>query len=250
MAAHPLGLRHTDCRDRGIGMPAALTPPPLSAVVGDYANILQTSRHLLLMHPRKVGNPSDYAALAPAAVLTTVAAFEAIAESLLAVAAARRGQSLGQIAKFASINNPTPQTLFTKLKGHFGWMSNPPWATHFSVRTLEPPAVGRANYRAVGLAWQSALDAADSWMQVRHCLTHGLATGRRPEYWPGPLKGTPSAIDVLRPKRDGKFSLGLHGALSCFNIYLAFAQTLTNQVAVELGDKKPGWHKAPFLPIT
>jgi hypothetical protein len=54
-------------------------------------------------------------------VLTGIAAFERFAEELLAVAAAHRGYSLGQIAKLLDINNPTVKTLDDKLNSLLEW---------------------------------------------------------------------------------------------------------------------------------
>lgn len=112
-------------------------------------------------------------------------------------------------------------------------------------RVLAGLARGRMKVKKQTLSWADAETHADGWMEVRHCLTHGLARGFRPEVWPGPLKGTVTASSVLRPRSDGKHSLSVHGAESCGHIYRACAQRLADEAASFMGHATLDWSKVP-----
>jgi hypothetical protein len=81
------------------------------------------------------------------------------------------------------------------------------------------------------------LKRADGWMQVRHCLTHGLTSGWRSEVWPGPLKGSVTASSVLREMRGGKHFIGMLGAITCARIYICGGLRIADAVAAELGSR-------------
>jgi hypothetical protein len=86
-------------------------------------------------------------------------------------------------------------------------------------------------------------------MQVRHCLTHGLASGWRSEVWPGPTKkDVASASTVLRPMTNGKHSLVVHGAITCARIYVTAAQHLADLVSTQL-DESLSWTDVPEFPL-
>ncbi|AKP61196.1 hypothetical protein [Mycobacteroides abscessus] len=199
------------------------------------------------LHPRRQGNPGQAAALAPAMVLTGIAAFESFAEELLAVAAAHRGWSFGQIAKLATLNNPTVKTLDEKLAQLLDWNSaDRAWTNSYSVQVWKPPPLNsRERIGRQSLSWVDAMTAAESWMQVRHCLTHGLVRGTRAEIWPGPLRGQHSASSVLRRRNSGKHALSIHGAESCIKIYREAGKALTDAAAHTLQVAKPSWDDVP-----
>ncbi|GLY76035.1 hypothetical protein Airi01_043020 [Actinoallomurus iriomotensis] len=109
---------------------------------------------------------------------------------------------------------------------------------------LRPPAVGAKSWwKAEPIGWEQLLEESQAWIQVRHCLSHGLTSGWSTERWPGPAtKGgrksdVPWAMEVLRPMRGGKHSLVIHGAISCARIYRAGAVHLAGRVAEEIGQK-------------
>ncbi len=84
--------------------------PSLQTAVDRYGTSLTIPKMLEKLHPRAKGNPGNAGALAPAIVLTSVSAFEGFVEEFVALVAAHRNQSFGQIAKLATMNNPTVKT--------------------------------------------------------------------------------------------------------------------------------------------
>ncbi|WP_025088311.1 hypothetical protein [Mycobacteroides abscessus] len=225
------------------------TPPPLQSAVDRYGRALGTAQMLEALHPRTRGNPGNAAALAPAMVLTGIAAFESFAEELLAITAAHRGYGFGQIAKLATMNTPTVKILDDKLTSLLGWTAaDRAWTNTFTVRVWKPPAPGQSTWiSAHDLTWADAINAAESWMQVRHCLAHGLVRGTRAEIWPGPLKGTHSASAVLRQRDHGKHALSIHGAESCIQIYREAGRALTDAAAATLQITAPDWASVAFF---
>lgn len=219
--------------------------PSHQEAVDRYGASLVVPSKLAKLHPRKQGNPGDAGALAPAIVLTSISAYEGFVEEFVALLAAHRNQSFGQIAKLVSINNPTVKVLDDKVRQVLTWGDGATWKSAFAVNVWKPPAVGDSTW--IGkqtLSWAEAEEQAEGWMQVRHCLTHGLARGLRPEIWPGPLKGAISASSVLRPRSGGKHSLSIHGAESCAHIYRACAQRLADEAASFIGHAALDWSKA------
>jgi hypothetical protein len=107
---------------------------------------------------------------------------------------------------------------------------------------------GRPATETIG--WTEAAKRADGWMQVRHCLSHGLASGWRSEVWPAPLKGSSAtpASSVLRAKPGGKHSIGLTGAIACARIYTSCARHIADLVAGDLGET-PDWSKVADFPL-
>ena len=102
-------------------MPLFPAAPPLQTAVDRYGLTLCTAQMLEALHPRRQGNPGNATAIPPAMVLTGIAAFESLAEELLAGVAAHRGYILGQIAKLLDINNPTVNALDDKLNSLLRW---------------------------------------------------------------------------------------------------------------------------------
>jgi len=114
------------------------------------------------------------------------------------------------------------------------------------MNVWNPPGIGDSTWIGKqNLTWSDAETHAEGWMQVRHCLTHGLARGFRPEEWPGPLRGTITASSVLRPRGNGRHSLSVHGAESCAHIYRTCAQHLADEAASFMGHGALNWSKIP-----
>ncbi|MEU7769851.1 hypothetical protein AB0C44_00820 [Micromonospora taraxaci] len=224
-----------------------MLPANLQPSVERFARSLQVPSRLIQLHPRKQGNPGNYAALAPAVTLGVISAFEGFAEDFLATALYARGSSLGQIAAKVSMNNPTVAVFRDKLIGEFNGISSK-IGVGFTVDVWDPPPVGKSWWRQVQIPWADAVSQADGWMQVRHCLTHGLASGWRTEHWPGPLKGKATASSVLRRMPSGTHSLALHGAITCARIYVTCAAHLANLAASEVAEKLD-WSQVPEFPL-
>ncbi|MFD9356057.1 hypothetical protein [Streptomyces sp. NPDC060031] len=165
-----------------------------------------------------------------------LSAFEGFAEDFFATVLYQQGQSFAQIAKKMNLTNPDVGDIealagreFPALKQQVG--------VSFSIDVWAPPAVGKTFWQEEALTWAETRIQAAGWMQVRHCLAHGLASGWRSEVWPGPIrKDVPTASSVLRPMKDGKHSLALHGAITCARIYQAAARHLADVVAGHLNE--------------
>gem|GEM_PF-6128378 len=225
-----------------------MEPVNLQAVVNRYKQILQTADWLIQCHPRQQGNPGKAAALAPASVLASVAAFEAFAEELLAATATHRGYGYGQIAKLISMNNPTVKTLDDKLTHVLGTGADQSWRKTFSLTVWRAPDPGQGEtfwFDDKTMDWAGVVGAAEGWVQVRHCITHGLVRGTRAEYWPGPLKGDVAASSVLRHYPSGKCALSIQGAETCGRVYREAAHALTQHAATVLKLKQPRWSAVP-----
>ncbi|OZM70397.1 hypothetical protein CFN78_25630 [Amycolatopsis antarctica] len=220
----------------------------MQTCVDRFARALFTPSKLMALHPRKQGHPGNAAALAPAITLGVISAFEGFVEDFLATVFYLQGQSFGQIAKKLSINNPDVGVVdelvrreFPELRGKIG--------VDFSVDVWSPPGVGKSFWLPRSLNWEATKAEAAGWMQVRHCLTHGLASGWGPEVWPGPTKNkTPPASSVLRRNSDGKHSLGLHGAITCARVYVAGARHVATVLALEF-EQKLFWKTVPDFPL-
>lgn len=217
-------------------IPATVVVPALQGAVDRYCKSLTTSERLLKLHPRSKGHPSNAAALAPAIVLSTTAAFEGFAEDFSAIALAKSGLSFGEIAKkIGNWHNPHLMEFRNYMRDSFPAAASQlkagvpiPIFTFTSSRGAAKPAT---------FTWDQALTASRAWMQVRHHLTHGLTTGWRSERWYGPLKGTePKAHEVLRPMGKGLYSLTIHGAITCARIYSIGAEAISNAVSAHLGE--------------
>ena len=221
-----------------------MLPPDLQASVDRYFRSLEVSQRLIALHPREANGSGNYAALAPAVVLSVIAAFEGFVEEFLAVVLLTQGHGFAQVAKKVTMNNPTLRDFANKMAAEVPTVKNN-LGKDFSLRVWNIPAVnGRPATETI--SWGSTLDRADGWMEVRHCLTHGLTSGWRSEVWPAPLKktGTATASSVLRAKRDGKHSIGLTGAISCARIHYYGARHIAALVAAELGETI-NWSSGP-----
>jgi hypothetical protein len=221
----------------------------LQSSVDKFGRSLEVPQRLAGLHPRKPGGSGDYAALAPAVTLTVIAAFEGFVEDFLATALYLQGHGLPQIAQKVSINNPTVRRFSTLLTGDIPAMRTA-IGKDFSLHVWNIPAVDRTPATEM-IDWPEALQRADGWMEVRHCLAHGLVSGWRSEVWPAPLKAVGNArpaSSVLRAKAGGKHSIGLTGALSCARIYRYCAEHLTSLAAAELGEQVR-WDKVAAFPL-
>jgi hypothetical protein len=198
------------------------------------------------LHPRAPGNAGNFSALPPAVVLGVISAFEGFVEDFLATALYIRGYGMGQIAKRVTMNNPTVSVFQIKCQGEFPAVEAA-IARSPSLQVWNIPTVaGRPATETI--SWLEILRRSDGWMEVRHCLTHGLASGWRSEIWPGPLKGTTTASSVLRAKPGGKHSIGLIGAISCARIYTYGAQQVAAAVADAIGIPLD-WSPIPDFPL-
>lgn len=226
---------------------AASIPVSMQASVDRYVRGLETSHRLLRLHPRTQGHPKNAAALSPAIVLGTIATFEAFAEDFGAVAMSQAGSSFGEIAKrIGSLNNPDLEA-FARWMGSYFPTAKPAITSGSSVDIFECPYIGRSSWVWKPRQWTHAVIDAGAWMQVRHCLTHGLTTGWRSEWWPGPLNANhPPAASVLRDMGGGKHSLVIHGAITCARIYAHGAQVISSAVAEAQGESLD-WSKVPVF---
>lgn len=229
-------------------MTDAILAPSLQSSVDRFARSLTVPSRLLALHPRKRGGAGNAAALAPAITQCVIPAFEGFVEDFIATVLYRQGQSFAQISKKITINNPDLEAFaklvcseFPNLKKQVG--------TDFSITVWAPPRVGTTFWMEDSLIWAQASSDAGGWMQVRHCLAHGLASGWRSEVWPGPVKNNAlPASSVLRPMPSGKHSLALHGAITCARIYVSGACHLANIVAHHL-DEVLDWSDVPEFPL-
>lgn len=239
-------LRSFTPREAGPSEEAAVLPVTLQDSVDRFGRSLEVPQRLISLHPRKLGYSGNYAALPPAVVIGVISAFEGFAEDFLAIALHLRGYGLGQIAKKVSINNPTVSTLQAKCLADFPEMVSR-IGKGFSLQLWSTPGLnGRPTTETI--FWPEVLKRADGWMEVRHCLTHGLTSGWRSEIWPGPLRGTISASSVLRAMPAGKHSIGILGAITCARIYTYGARHLARGMATELADSID-WSPVPEFPL-
>lgn len=221
-------------------------PATLQLAVDRFARALKVPSKLLALHPHGKGNPGHAAALSPAIALGVLSAFEGFAEDYTATALYLNGDGFGQIAaKIGRWNNPTVGDFADRMKVEFPSISSK-IGVGFDIQIYKPPAVASSSgwWNEETVSWPRVVADAASWMQVRHCLTHGLATGWQSERWPGPIRGSISATSVLRPRVNGRHSLVLHGALSCARVYIGGAQHVANLCAAEMGESLD-WSRFP-----
>lgn len=190
-------------------------------------------------------------ALGPAIVLTSLSAFEGFMEELIAVVGAKRGLSFAQIAKLAHTNAPSLRDFEKDLIKQLGPWQPDTWKNQFALRVFSPPSIAASNWwTETDISWDEALDQADGWLQVRHSLAHGLTRGYLSEHWPSPMRVGIAASEVLRPQKDNKFSLTLHGAITCARIFRHSSEALVKQTALALGEKPPSWRAVPAFPLS
>ena len=227
----------------------AVLAPNLQSSVDRFGRALKVPSGLLALHPRKPGYPGNAAALAPAITVGVLSAFEGFAEDFFATVLYRQEQSFAQIAKKLNLANPDVADIEALAVREFPALK-PQIGAGFSVTVWCLPVIGKKTLWQDGeLAWEPAKRAAQGWMQVRHCLAHGLASGWGTESWPGPVrKDVPPAASVLLPANGGRHSLVLHGAITCARIYRAAAEHLAGLVADHLGEEL-NWSGIPDFPL-
>ncbi|HEV7709691.1 MAG TPA: hypothetical protein VGP16_15955 [Asanoa sp.] len=221
-------------------------PVALQDSVHRFARSLEVPRRLASLHPRTPGNSGNFSALPPAIVLGVISAFEGFVEDFLATALHQRGYGLGQIAKRVSMNNPTLADFRRKAAAEFPGIERTINSAPGVQVWNAPRGTSRPEIETIEAA--EGERRADGWMQVRHCLTHGLVSGWRAEVWPGPLRGTTAASSVLRPRPGGRHAIGLIGAISCARIHLHGARVVADAVATELGTALE-WGRLPDFPL-
>ncbi|MGW5739982.1 hypothetical protein [Amycolatopsis sp. NPDC003861] len=222
--------------------------PDLQATAEKYFRSLEVSQRLIALHPRDAGGSGNSAALAPAVTLSVIAAFEGFVEEFLAVVLLLQGHGFAQVAKKVTMNNPTVRLFSSKVAAEVPALKSK-LGRDFSLQVWNIPGVsGRPATETIG--WDETVSRADGWMEVRHCLTHGLVSGWRSEVWPGPVKGTgvATASSVLRAKPGGKHSIGLTGALSCARIHFYAARHIATLAAEELNEEI-NWSNGPLYPL-
>jgi hypothetical protein len=225
--------------------------PELKSVVARYAKSLAVPNGLQQLHERKKHRPeAKHMALGPAIVLTSLSAFEGFLEEFVAVVGAKRGLSFAQIAKLANTNSPSLRDFEKNLVSQLGYWSPSTWRSQFSLTVFSPPALGQSNWwTEADISWEQTLDQADGWLQVRHSLAHGLTRGYLSEHWPTPMRQGLHASSVLRPQKDNKYSLTLHGAITCARVFRHSSEALVKQTAIALGEKPPSWRAVPTFPL-
>jgi hypothetical protein len=161
-----------------------------------------------------------------------ISAFEGFVEDFLANTLYLQGHGLAQIAKKVSMNNPTVSFFSSKMTSELPGIKSK-IGQGFELRVWHYGTVtGQPSTQTIN--WMEAEKRADGWMEVRHCLTHGLTSGIKSELWPAPLKGNNTAGSVLRKMPNGKHSIGLLGAISCARIYVYCAKHIADLTANEL----------------
>jgi hypothetical protein len=223
-----------------------LLPVTLQDAVDRFGRSLEVPQRLMALHPRETANSGNYAAIPPAVVLGVVSAFEGFVEDFLANALYLRGYGLGQIARRISINNPAVSTFQSRCTAEFPGIARA-IGDEFTLRIWNTPTeYGRPATETI--KWAELLAKGDGWMEVRHCLTHGLVSGWRSEVWPGPLKGSATASGVLRARPGGKHSIGILGAITCARIYISGARYLADRVATQM-QAVIDWSPVPEIPL-
>jgi hypothetical protein len=212
--------------------------PSLQQPVDRFAKALKVPMKLYELHPRRKGNAGTHAALSPAILMGVLSAFEGFAEDFTATALYLKGEGFGQIAlRVGRWSNPTIRDFAKVLTGSFPEV-NADIGVGFEQEIYKRPSPTTQSgwQNRTVLNWDQLLVEADAWMQVRHCLAHGQASGWGSERWPAALKkDAVSATTVLRARAGGAHSLGLHEAISGARIYRGGAQHAADLVARNMG---------------
>lgn len=211
-------------------------------IVNKYEAALKAPRLLfdLYPRPRPVGRPPNrYLPLPGSVTLGVIGAFEGFAEDLLAAAMIEQGRGWSHVAQNADLTNPSVKTLVDKLAHACGIVVQPAatWSTLLPKQTAPTAWADRPT------SWGDLLARAEGWIQVRHCLAHGLVTGLGAEVWPGPTftkavsnsTTRPSAndADVLAEIRGhpDKRALYLWPSIACARIFSVGAGIAAEAVA-------------------
>jgi len=217
----------------------------IQSVVDRYAKALEVPRLLfeLYPNPRPQGAmPKQYRPLAAAICLSVIGTFEGFAEDLLAAALYKEGYGWAHIAQNADLTNPSVKALRDKLVHTVTIDPDPKgdWSTPLHQQT------SLSGWYEKKVTWKELLTRAEGWIQVRHCLSHGLTTGLGPEVWPGPahkkaanrLDTIAAAKDVLaRTQSPNKNALQFWSAVECARIFSVGAAVIANAVADRFGEE-------------
>lgn len=215
-------------------MARALLDVSLQEPLNRFAKALTVPRSLLALHPRRQGYSGDAAALAPAITLGVISAFEGFVEEFIAVGAYSQGLGLAHVAKaIGGLNNPDLARFELLAVGQLG-VPREAIGIDFVVDYWQS-VPGSTWWQVDSLDWEESKNLAESWMQVRHLLAHGLTSGWRAEVWPDPLKSNVlPARAALRETPTGKHSLVIHGAINCARIYVEASRHLSTVAANHL----------------
>lgn len=223
--------------------------PHVQSCVDRFARALLVPSKLLALHPRKQGHAGNAQALPAAIVLGVIAAFEGFSEDVLATALHLQGYSFAQVVKRANLTNPDIKEMAQICAKEFPGVVDR-IGVDVQIEAYRPLRHGEGTWwKRDTMTWDDINDQGEGWMQVRHCLTHGLATGWRSEKWPGPVRKDKSpASSVLRQKGEGQHSLGLDGAITCARVYRTAAEHFSDVLASECGQRVK-WGEVPEFPL-
>jgi hypothetical protein len=226
----------------------------LQSAVDRFARSLKVADSLYSLHAR-TSDPA-FRSLRPAMVLCVVAAFEGFAEDFLAAALQKSDYTLHQIAVETNITSPDLERVEHKIDNLFqGAIGTEDDA--FGLDLWRPPVGDSGWWAPVTLTWPVTKTAATAWIEVRHCLAHGVASGWESELWPSPRlprgirgrepKAAPSS--VLRETGPGLYSLAIRCAINCCRIYRYGAQHLADQLAAHVHEGELDWSNVPDFPL-
>jgi hypothetical protein len=216
----------------------------LQDAVTRYKRALSIPARLIELHPGTAGNSGPAAAIAPALVLMSISAFEGFIEDVTASALVLQGDSYSRIARIVgNWTNPDIKKWHDELQNHFGVNL----ATGFRIRSTR--GVASHNWSAKYVQYAEAERWGSAWMNVRHALTHGGASGRGGERWPTALRAGEPVSLVLRPSAAangaGKHHLELPGARGCAALYTYAARHGVDMLAAKIGATAINWTDFP-----
>lgn len=226
--------------------------PTTQSAVNLYSKALRAPRSLFDLYPDPMpqGAPEmKYRGIPPAVVQGVTAAFEAFAEELVVIAMLRNEETWAQISANAHMANPTLEELCTTLEDAVGIKIAEPAVAggdtwKLNIWSKKKTSTGGWWQPSKVLTWPELLTESRSWIQVRHCLTHGLVVGTEPARWPGPVtrkahrsrSNLPTASSVLEEKSGGQRSLTMYPAVNCGLVYSYGGAEIAQQLAQALGE--------------
>lgn len=219
----------------------------VQSVIDRYVKSMRSVRGLFDLYPdpRPQGRPArKYAPLPPAIVQGATAAFEAFAEDLLVVALMNYSTSWAQVSHHADLTNPSLTELSERLDSTCGVQISPGSSWKLTI-WRQSGKNGTAWIFSKKQSWGDVMRSSQSWIQVRHCLTHGITTGTEPSKWSDPVKSKasnqgklPVATEVLAEYGgSGKYSLGIYPAINCCRVFSEGAAVAAAGVGAALNEK-------------
>lgn len=175
-------------------------------------------------------------------MLGVTGAFEAFAEDLVAAAMLRNGHGWAQVAANADLTNPSLDDARAKLAHVAGIDIAGPqnWTLNL------PTQSGTTTWTDRQYDWGRVLNLSKSWIEVRHCLAHGVVTGIGPELWPGPVSTKKYGAKVNSANDEGVLAkirnkpasraLYLWPTIGCARVFSAGATVLSEAVANAFGE--------------